>query len=235
MDERLRLVVADDWAERGRESARALEEAGFSVLACAGSLTECYEYAVTFPVDAVVASPLLSQREGQAFLALLAPVTALFRPALVSVQGEYPRLTAAFEYWADTGTQSLPDLDAAAGVIRRVAGERRAKRSLTVTVRDVNCFLKCLGFRRDISGYAAARYALTGLEDGFLAKELYADMAVRLRTSPVNVERTLRFAVSSAVDAVGERMWKLVTGTGDHSNFKAIMGMRAALERFRRP
>lgn len=227
----LRIVLADDWRERRVKVRRSLEEAGFLVLAEADTLRECYEHAVISPVDAVLSSPLLTERQEQEFLSLLAPVTPLFRPALVAVRDEYPRIIASFEYWSNTGTVPLPGKAAVVELLGKMAAQRRGTQSWSVTGRDVDCFLRCLGFKRDISGYAAAKYAITSMSDGFMAKELYADMAAHFGTSPVNVERSLRFAITKAVGSAGGRMWELVA-PGDKSNLKVLTGMRAVLRRF---
>lgn len=227
----LRIVVADDWPERRTDTRRTLETAGFLVVADVGSMRGCYEAAMTTPVDAVLSSPLLTSRQGQELLALFAPVTPLFRPALVSLRAEYPELVVSYEYQSAAKTVVVPDRASVAAILREVADLRKSSQKWRVKDRDVDCFLKALGFAREISGYATARYALTSLPDGFMAKELYADMANHFRTSPENVDRTLRFAVKKAVKTAGEGMWTRLAGS-ERSNLKVLAAMRAALREF---
>ena len=204
MGERARCVIVDR-SEWFRELLRGeLEGLGVELVGEAVSLADAREVLVSRKPEVALVTPELDER-GEGVRRLLSGMGPAECPALVLL-GQF-RAPTGFKILGGCRRVGKADgVRALAGEIVAAAEERRellrAVSGEYGQERMADALLHALGLDGSQTGCAYLRHALLAAVregDRVRAKELYTETAESFSTSPSDVERNIRFAVSTSV------------------------------------
>ena len=219
MGERARCVIVDR-SEWFRELLRGeLEGLGVELVGEAVSLADAREVLVSRKPEVALVTPELDER-GEGVRRLLSGVGPAECPTLVLL-GQF-RAPTGFKILGGCrrvgkadGVRALADEIVAAAeerreLLRAVSGEYGQERT-------ADALLHALGLDGSQTGCAYLRHALlTAVREGdrVRAKELYTETAESFSTSPSDVERNIRFAVSTCVKSAPINSRIVILGSG---------------------